>query len=122
MRAPVVTTAPDDAACRLVLDTTEQRIHPRWLSGPMPKYPRSLMLSGVQGQVMLQFILGCDGRVRPASVEVLSFTRQDFVEPAVTSTVGSKFAPALIDGLPVAVRIKQTVRFTIGNSRTASGR
>ena len=111
---PAVVLAPDDATCRLVTDTTEQRVHPRYLSGPMPKYPRGLMMSGVQGQVVLEFELGCDGRVRPASVSVVSFTRKDFVEPATTATVKAKFAPALIEGRPVAVRIRQAVRFTIG--------
>lgn len=117
-RAPVFTVAPDDASCRMVTDTTEQRVPPRWLSGPEPKYPVHLRNSGVQGQVVMEYVVGCNGDVRRESVVVLSFTHEDLVKPALTTVVGAKFAPALIDGRPVAVRTKQSVRFTIGPPRT----
>ena len=47
-------------------------------SGPAPKHPRSLKQQG--GSVTVQFIVGANGQVDPATVKVTAATNSGFVD------------------------------------------
>ena len=93
--------------------TTASIVRPKYLKGPMPKYPPSLRLTSQGGEVRIHFTVGCDGRVDSTTVTVIRSTDSLFTRPALVSVVGSEYSPAMMNGHAVSYRLEQAVRFTI---------
>ncbi|MES2305173.1 MAG: energy transducer TonB [Gemmatimonadota bacterium] len=77
----------------------------------MPRYPAGMLNKNTPGYALLQFVVNCSGQVDSASVVVLGATDSLFAAPAVASTLGTRFAPATVDGQRVAMRIEQRISF-----------
>lgn len=86
---------------------------PQLIYAVKPEYPAELRKEAVEGTVVLQIIIGTDGRVK--STEILSssgYARLD--EAAVKSMHDYKFTPAkYADGSAFAARVKWPVKFKL---------
>jgi TonB family protein len=70
-------------------------------------YPKQAREAGVQGVVIVEAVIGRDGRVK--SVRVLKTLPMGLEEAAVTAVKQWKFKPATLEGKPVDVRYLLTV-------------
>jgi hypothetical protein len=68
-------------------------------------------MEGVAARVELQFIIGTDGRVEPASVSVLGHTSAVFDESATRMVIGSVYRPGRRNGSTIRVLVRQGVSF-----------
>lgn len=82
---------------------------------PAPRYPSVLEEAGVSGIVAVQFVIGPQGKVEPASVEVIRSTDSAFVQAALESILQSSFRPARFQGHAVRQLATQTIRFTLAS-------
>jgi TonB family protein len=76
-----------------------------------PRYPEALRGSGLHGIVELEYVVTQDGRVDGATMQVTTSSHRAFAEAAVNALLTARFRPALRNGRPVAVRVRQSVRF-----------
>lgn len=74
-------------------------------------YPTVLRDAGVSGEATLQFIVGTDGRVEPASIRVVSATHDQFGEASRRAVERFRFRPAKVNGTPVRVLISLPINW-----------
>lgn len=86
---------------------------PEVLTGPLPVYPELLRQAGVQGQVVLEAVVDTTGRVKAASISVVSATHPGFVAPARQALVATLFRPARVGGRAVSMLVRVPFDFTI---------
>ncbi|MGH7520398.1 MAG: energy transducer TonB [Gemmatimonadales bacterium] len=86
---------------------------PEVLTGPLPVYPELLRQAGVQGQVVLEAVVDTTGRVRAASLSVVSATNPGFVAPARQALLATLFRPARVGGRAVSMLVRVPFDFTI---------
>jgi TonB family protein len=89
-------------------------VRPTRLSGPMPRYPAMLRQAGIEGAVMLEFVIDEEGRVDTTSIEVMESTNRAFDGPSRDVVACSLFTPGEKDGEPVRVLVQQQIGFSIG--------
>lgn len=78
-----------------------------------PVYPREAMAAGAQGVVVLEAVIGVDGRVHDAKV-LRSIPLLD--GPAADAVRQWEFEPTLLNGAPVAVIMTVSVNFSMGGA------
>lgn len=76
-----------------------------------PHYPEALRGVGLNGAVELEYVIGTGGRVDTASVTIRSSSHPLFTQSAIAALSGARFRPALRKGRPVAVLVRQRIRF-----------
>jgi protein TonB len=76
----------------------------------LPVYPRIAQLAKVEGDVLIEAIIGPDGRVREARL-LRSISLLD--EAALEAVRAWEYSPTLLNGQPVAVIVTVTVRFRL---------
>ncbi|RKX31100.1 MAG: hypothetical protein DRP71_13950 [Verrucomicrobia bacterium] len=74
-----------------------------------PFYPLSKRMEGIEGQVVLQFVIDRMGRV--VNPTVSSSTVPEFNEYALQAARDWRFIPALVEGKPVDLEVAYPVRF-----------
>lgn len=74
-------------------------------------YPTVLRDAGVSGEATLQFIVGTDGRVEPASIRVVSASHDQFGEASRRAVERFRFRPAKVNGTPVRVLISLPINW-----------
>ena len=85
---------------------------PRKVVDVRPIYPAAMREAGLTGDVPIEAIIGRDGTV--SSVRVLSAqVHPDFAIAAVDAVRQWRFSPTLLNGVPVEVVIKVSVRFDL---------
>jgi TonB family protein len=84
---------------------------PRPLFEPDPEYSEEARKAKYQGSVVLDVIVGPDGR--PHNLRVLRSVGMGLDEKAIEAVQRWKFAPATKDGQPVAVRVSIEVAFRL---------
>ena len=82
---------------------------PRTMSQPSPKYPASLRTDGIDGEAVVEFIVGTDGRV--LSAEAVRWTHREFASAAVDAVLRWKFEPGTINGRTVRFRMAIPIQF-----------
>lgn len=82
---------------------------------PSPRYPDSLRTARVEGSVLVQFVVGTDGRADPSTFKELRSTDPRFTEAVRLALPAMRFTPAEVGG----TRVKQLVQmpFVFGLSR-----
>ncbi|HEX5970657.1 MAG TPA: TonB family protein, partial [Gemmatimonadaceae bacterium] len=65
---------------------------------PEPRYPDALRSADLEGAVMMQFIVGTNGRVEPGSIKVLSSPHKQFSDAVRAALLSAKFRPAQAGG------------------------
>ena len=80
---------------------------------PRPDYPTAMRAAGVDGSVLVQFVVDTTGRVESASVSILRATHEQFGE-AVRRWLGrTRYSPAEVAGKRVRQLVQQEVGFTL---------
>lgn len=95
----------------LVFDTKELTRPPKPISRPAPRFPQELRKQGIQGKVLLVFIVRKDGTT--ANIEVSSSDHPGFNAPAIDAVRRWKFEPGEKNGKLVNVRVRVPVPFRI---------
>lgn len=116
---PVLMELVDDAATR-IYTTFEVDQRPELVSQPTVRYPETLRRRGVEGHVLVEFVVMRDGRVDPNSIEVVETTNDEFSSPAERAVKQMAFRPGRVEGETVAVRVQQSLAFTL-ESRKPGG-
>lgn len=88
---------------------------PVFQSFPARYHPQGL--EDRDGFVLLQFIVGTDGRVDSSSIQVVRATDGRFIEAAKLMALESQYAPGVERGSPTAIMIQQPYRFRGGQVR-----
>jgi hypothetical protein len=102
-------SASEGPALDDTVDTRPSLVH----SGRL-KFPSSALHAGLQGWVVLDAIIGVDGRPESGSVRAVALSDSVFLSPALSSIERSTFLPGTKNGAPVRVLVRVPVLFRIG--------
>lgn len=80
---------------------------------PGPKYPVDLRAAGVEGEVLVQFIVRPDGTIDVSTFKVLRATQVEFETAVREALPMMRFAPAEVDGKPVPQLVQQPFVFAL---------
>ncbi|RME91660.1 MAG: energy transducer TonB [Verrucomicrobia bacterium] len=92
-------------------DVVDLEKPPELLSVVPPNYPPALRKAGIEGRVVVVFVLDEEGRVQDPRIE--SSTRPEFEAPALEAIRRWRFRPGMKDGRPVRTYLRQPIRFAI---------
>jgi TonB family protein len=84
---------------------------PMKLRDVLPRYKAQWVEAKIEGNVLLQAVLGQDGRVR--GVEVVSPVHPDLEEEAIAAVSQWEFSPTYLNCAPIEVRMFVTVAFKL---------
>lgn len=96
-----------------VYDASEVESQVAIKSGFRPEYPVSLRNSGVEGRVIVQFIVTADGKTDASSIRILSATNDQFAESVRQALLKSKFRAAKIGSRTVPQLVQQLFVFKL---------
>jgi len=74
-------------------------------------YPKLLLDAGIQGVVVMRFVVEPDGKVDASSVQVISTTHELFSDASVNVVEKLRFKPGIYKGQPVRVLIQIPVEW-----------
>jgi len=83
------------------------------LSGTNVEYPEGMRSSGVEGQVMAQFVVNESGRVETGTFKVLESTNDMFTSAVRRALSGMRFRPAKIGSTSVSQVVQQAFVFKL---------
>lgn len=102
-------TAADDGG----RDWDARAVFAHVLAQGTPRYPEQLRSAGVDGRVLVQFVVDTTGRIDPTSIKVLESTHELFSR-AVRDALGAfRFAPAEVGGRRVSALAQMPFDFHI---------
>ncbi len=93
------------------LPDVEQR--PQLVSAPRLAYPAPLLLSGVEGRVVVEAVVDTTGAVEPGSVRVVESGDARFNAAATAYVRELRYTPARVAGRAVRVRMQVPVEFRL---------
>lgn len=103
---------PADPGTTFTEFTVEKAVQAR-NGNPTPQYPRMLASSGIEGKVMVQFVVDTTGRVEPASIAFV-FSDHVLFERAVRDVLlRSRYVPAEFGGRHVRQLVEQAFAFAL---------
>jgi TonB family protein len=76
-----------------------------------PSYPAVAARRRIEGDVIVQYVVDEDGRVRRESIRVVEANYQDFAEAAADAIVASRYRPARLGDCSVKLLVQQRIRF-----------
>jgi TonB family protein len=82
-------------------------------TGSAPRYPDSLRTAGVEGEVLVQFVVDAQGVPDVSTFKVLRATRAEFAEAVRLALGGMRFTAARKDGRAVKQLVQQPFMFSI---------
>jgi periplasmic protein TonB len=97
---------------RGVFDMSDLDAAPRPVAQMRPLYPSRARSRRVEGVVNLVFVVDAEGRVRDIEVEAARPSGY-FEEAARRAAARWRFTPGMRNGVPVAVRVRQAIRFQL---------
>ena len=109
----VQTKEPSVALMRLVIPVVIVDDKPSVREFARPRYPAHLMMTGISGRVLLEFIIDADGAMEPGSLEVLDTPHRDLAAQALESLKTARFRPAKIGSCAVPSLVRMPVDFKI---------
>ena len=80
---------------------------------PSPRYPPVLQQAGIEGRVLVEFVIDTAGHTEAASLRVLESSNPGFDAAAGETVRRSVFRPARVHGSPVRQRTVQSIVFRI---------
>jgi protein TonB len=80
---------------------------------PAPEYPSSMRESGMTGRVVVQFVVGANGRVEAGSIKILESTNPAFAAAVREVLPRHRFSPAKIGGRAVRQIVQQPFVFRL---------
>lgn len=88
---------------------------PERISCPAMQYPLVLREQGIEGGVLLQFVVDASGRVPPASIEVVQSEHEAFATASKSLIAGCLFRAGRLAGEPVPVRVQMPINFSLAH-------
>jgi periplasmic protein TonB len=86
---------------------------PDRLAGPQPVYPELLRQAGIQGRVLIQFVVDTMGKAEPNSIRIVQTPNPGFNDPAKNSVLHTLFRPGRVRGRAVRVLTELPFDFKI---------
>ncbi len=83
------------------------------IGGDAPEYPSSLRDSGVEGEVLAQFVVGENGRFEGGSLKILNSSNPAFTAAVKDALPRMRFSAAQIGGKKVAQLVQMPFQFNI---------
>jgi protein TonB len=80
-----------------------------------PRYPAELRSAGVEGEVLVQFVVDTTGLYEPGTVKILQSSHELFTAAVRDALPSLKFSPAEIGGRKVRQIVQQPFTFNIGH-------
>jgi bla regulator protein blaR1 len=77
------------------------------------RYPIDLRAQGIEGEVLVQFIVGTDGKIDLESFRVLKSSAPEFEEAVRAALPSLRFVPAEVKGAPVKQLVQQPFVFQL---------
>src|SRR5262245_19848141 len=109
--------------CQLrCLDLTENPSSGEWhtdellmhlLTPAKPRYPEPLRQAGIEGRVLVRFVVDTVGRIDPASVQILSSTHDQFTRAVRDALSGFRFRPAESNGKHIPALAEMPFEFKV---------
>jgi TonB family protein len=96
-------------------------VKPAVLSGPPLHYPDEARQAGITGRVIVQAVIGRDGRAEPASVRIIQSLKPDIDYEATHYVYNATFRPAQVAGRPVRTLVTIPIDFKIRRSSRTVG-
>ena len=93
-------------------------VPPSPLEVPQAVYPPEALAAGLEADVVLVLDISAEGLVTAAQSKAP--VGHGFDEAAVEAILRMRFQPATVDGVPQAVRVNYTYRFTIAQKEALS--
>ena len=81
------------------------------VEAPMLIYPDLLRRAGIEGRVIVQLIVGVNGRAEPGSVKVVDSPNPGFDQTVINWVLQARFRPALVHQRAVRVLMNLPVEF-----------
>ncbi len=91
---------------------------PRLIASPRLIYPPWLRNSGIEGFVVLQFVIDTVGLAEQQTIQVIEATHEGFIEPAKRTVCKSLYRPGRMRGRPVRVLSQVRFDFTLTDTGT----
>jgi TonB family protein len=108
--------APGETFVAAVVDRQADLVNRRELPRLMRRlYPKMLQDAGVGGRVVVQFVVGTNGRVDMSTVKVLSATDDAFVDPTREALDEFRFRPARIGDNEVRMLTQMPIVWEVRN-------
>jgi protein TonB len=82
-------------------------------SSAAPRYPELLKAGGVDGEVLVEFVVDTTGRADASTLKVLKSTHELFALAVKNAMPGMRFLPAEVDGRRVKQLVRQPFVFAI---------
>lgn len=83
------------------------------LVAPRPAYPEMLRAAGIEGRVVVRFVVDSAGRVEPQSIEVVEASHALFERAVREALPRFRFAPAEVGGRRVRQLVELPIAFTL---------
>ena len=80
---------------------------------PAPRYPDSLRTAGVEGEVLVQFVVDAEGRPDVSTFKVLKANREEFVVAVRSALPEMRFQTARKSGRAVKQVVQQPFMFQV---------
>ena len=80
---------------------------------PSPVYPPALKEQKLDGEVVVQFVIGRDGIPEVSTLKILSSTNPEFTQSVKDALPNMKFEPAVVNGVVVKQLVQQPFQFSI---------
>ncbi len=90
---------------------------PEVISSPKLKFPEMLRAAGIQGFVVVGFVVDTTGRAEPASINIVAATNAGFEASAKEVVRKSRFRPARLRGRLVRCLATLRVEFSLTSNR-----
>ena len=90
----------------------------RMANSAAPAYPPLLLSEGVEGTVLVRYVVDPSGLADSSSLEILSATRREFADAVRAAIPHMRFTPARIDERPVRQLVEQPFSFRIRRPET----
>ncbi len=91
---------------------------PEILSSPQVQYPRLLWAAGIEGVVIVTFVVDTLGRADPSSIEIVQSTNVGFNRSAKTMIREIRFRPGLVGGTAARVASRIRIDFRLNGIRS----
>jgi TonB family protein len=79
-----------------------------------PRYPDMMRSANVEGQVLMQFVVGTNGVADTSTFKVLMSTHQLFTNAVLAALPTMRFFPAEVGGKPVKQLVQMPFQFNLG--------
>jgi protein TonB len=109
------TTAGTESDLNKVFTESEVESPAEKIGGPSPEYPESLRSSGVEGEVMVQFVVNENGRYEGGTLKVLQSSNPAFTAAVKAALPQMRFSPARVGGHKVQQLVQLPFEFHINH-------